>query len=136
LFTTFFFKLFTAVHFSSQKFFLSFARYFFKKKLNTTKADLIIQVANGTGITKLETEAIIDGFIETIKETLIRGNNIEIRGFGSFKVVLRKPRIGRNPKTGVAVPIDENYTPFFKVSKEFKTAVNSGLMKKIKKVNR
>jgi len=99
--------------------------------VNISKADLVTRVANGTGVTKLETEAIVDGFLESIKDTLIDGSNIEIRGFGSFKVVLRKPRVGRNPKTGIKVPIDEQFTPFFKVSKDFKTAVNANLKKKV-----
>jgi DNA-binding protein HU-beta len=51
-----------------------------------TKAEIVEQVANGTGLTRIETEAVIEGFMDTVIEALSKGNRIEIRGFGSFKV--------------------------------------------------
>ena len=92
-----------------------------------TKADIVDHIASGTGLTKVETEAVVDGFIQTIIEALKEGKNIEIRGFGSFKTKKRKGRMARNPRTGEAVKVDEHYVPFFKVSKELRTVVNHNL---------
>ena len=92
-----------------------------------TKADIVDHIASGTGLTKVETEAVVDGFIQTVIEALKEGKNIEIRGFGSFKTKKRKGRMARNPRTGAQVQVDEHYVPFFKVSKELRTTVNDNL---------
>ncbi len=94
-----------------------------------TKADIVDVIASGTGLTKVETEAVVDGFIQTVIASLRDGKNIEIRGFGSFKVKKRKGRMARNPRTGEQVPVQDHYVPIFKVSKELKTVVNDNLMK-------
>ena len=92
-----------------------------------TKADIVDKVAAGTGLTKLETEAIIEGFIKTVIESLKEGKNIEIRGFGSYKVKKKNSRQARNPKTGEQVFVPEHFVPTFKFSKDFKEIVNSGM---------
>ena len=97
-----------------------------------TKADIVDKVAGGTGLTKLETEAIIEGFFATVIEALKNGHGIEIRGFGSYKVKKKNPRNARNPKTGEKVFVDEHYVPTFKFSKEFKERVNVGMSEKKK----
>jgi DNA-binding protein HU-beta len=94
-----------------------------------TKADIVDHIASGTGLTRLETEAVVDGFIQTVIDALKEGKNIEIRGFGSFKTKKRKGRIARNPRTGEQVQVDEHYVPVFKVSKELKHIVNDNLKK-------
>ncbi len=94
-----------------------------------TKADIVDVIASGTGLTKVETEAVVDGFIQTVIASLRDGKNIEIRGFGSFKVKKRKGRMARNPRTGAQVPVQDHYVPIFKVSKELKSVVNENLMK-------
>jgi DNA-binding protein HU-beta len=94
-----------------------------------TKADIVDVIAAGTGLTKVETEAVVDGFIQTVIASLRDGKNIEIRGFGSFKVKKRKGRIARNPRTGEQVKVDEHYVPIFKVSKDLKSVVNENLRK-------
>ncbi len=94
-----------------------------------TKADIVDVIASGTGLTKVETEAVVDGFIQTVIASLRDGKNIEIRGFGSFKVKKRKGRMARNPRTGEQVPVKDHYVPIFKVSKELKSVVNENLMK-------
>jgi DNA-binding protein HU-beta len=94
-----------------------------------TKADIVDVIASGTGLTKVETEAVVDGFIQTVISSLRDGKNIEIRGFGSFKVKKRKGRIARNPRTGDQVQVDEHYVPIFKVSKDLKVLVNENLKK-------
>ena len=94
-----------------------------------TKADIVDVIASGTGLTKVETEAVVDGFIQTVIASLRDGKNIEIRGFGSFKVKKRKGRMARNPRTGAQVMVNEHYVPIFKVSKEMKQIVNENLKK-------
>ncbi len=94
-----------------------------------TKADIVDTIASATGLTKVETEAVVDGFISTVIGALKEGKNIEIRGFGSFKVKKRKGRIARNPRTGEQVQVDEHFVPVFKVSKDLKNLVNVNLKK-------
>lgn len=94
-----------------------------------TKADIVDKVAAGTGLTKLETEAIIEGFFKTVIESLKNGKGIEIRGFGSYKVKKKNARQARNPKTGEQVFVPEHYVPTFKFSREFKDIVNEGMKK-------
>jgi DNA-binding protein HU-beta len=95
-----------------------------------TKADIVDRVAAGTGLTKLETEAIIEGFFKTVIEALKEGRGIEIRGFGSYKVKKKNARQARNPKTGEQVFVPSHYVPTFKFSKDFKELVNNGMMEK------
>jgi DNA-binding protein HU-beta len=94
-----------------------------------TKADIVDVIASATGLTKVETEAVVDGFITTVISAMRDGRNIEIRGFGSFKVKKRKGRVARNPRTGAQVIVDEHFVPTFKVSKEMKQIVNENLKK-------
>jgi DNA-binding protein HU-beta len=93
-----------------------------------TKADIVDKVAIGTGLTKLETEAIIEGLFKTIIESLTEGKGIEIRGFGSYKVKKKNARNARNPKTGEQVKVPEHFVPTFKFSKDFKLLVNKGML--------
>ncbi|MGE3800145.1 MAG: HU family DNA-binding protein [Candidatus Kapaibacterium sp.] len=89
-----------------------------------TKSDVIDRVAEGTGLTKLETEAVINGFLKTIVDALAEGDSIELRGFGTFRVKERAPRTGRNPKTGKIVEIDVQYVPHFKMSREVRKHID------------
>ncbi|MBN2571584.1 MAG: integration host factor subunit beta [Ignavibacteriales bacterium] len=91
-----------------------------------TKAEIVEKVAEGTGLTKLETEAIIEGFLTTLIKSLREGNRIEIRGFGSFKVKNKSERYARNPRSGEKVLVPEQFVPVFKFSKDFKQAVDRG----------
>jgi len=92
-----------------------------------TKADIIDNIANATGLTKVETEAVVDGFLATVSQALREGESIEIRGFGSFKVKQRKARKARNPRTGEEVFVEAHYVPVFKVSRELRSSVDSTL---------
>lgn len=92
-----------------------------------TKADIVEKVASGIGMTKLETEAIIEGFFDTVIQALREGNGIEIRGFGSYKVKKKSSRYARNPRTGEKVFVDEHFVPVFKFSKDFKDKVDRGM---------
>ncbi len=88
-----------------------------------TKADLVDEIAAVTGLTKKDVAETVDEFLNGVSRALIAGKHIEIRGFGTFKVKDRKPRIARNPRTGEQVPVPQRRVPVFKVSKELKDKV-------------
>jgi integration host factor subunit beta len=90
-----------------------------------TKAELIEEVAGKVkSLTKRQTEIIINAILDGVKETLARGDKIEIRGFGSFRLRDRRTREGRNPKTGTTVQVPAKRVPFFKAGKELKELVD------------
>ena len=88
-----------------------------------TKADLVDEISARTGLTKKDVAETVDEFLEEVCRALTEGKHIEIRGFGTFKVKDRKPRIARNPRTGEQVPVPSRRVPVFKVSKELKDKV-------------
>ncbi len=88
-----------------------------------TKADIVEQISNSTGLTKKDTAMAVEGFIQAIRQAMSNGQNIEIRGFGSFKVKSRRARKARNPRTGEAVEVPARMVPTFKPSKELKDMV-------------
>lgn len=92
-----------------------------------TKADIVEIIAESTGLSKVETEAVVKGFLDTVIDAMKRGETIELRGFGSFKVVKRAQRVARNPKTNEEVIVPEQYVPTLKISKEFKKTVDGAL---------
>ncbi len=83
------------------------------------KADLINNIAEKTGIPKVDVLVTLEAMFKEIKENLSEGENIYIRGFGSFITKKRAAKIGRNIKKNVAVQIPEHFIPAFKPSKEF-----------------
>ncbi|MBB27492.1 MAG: integration host factor subunit beta [Gemmatimonadetes bacterium] len=88
-----------------------------------TKADIVDQIAEAIGLTKTDTAAVVEGFLTSVVSALQKGEHIEIRGFGTFKVVTRASRTGRNPKTGEVVRIPERPVPVFKPSRELRSGV-------------
>ena len=90
-----------------------------------TKANLVEQVAEaiGPGVTKKDCALVVDGFLNAVKLALAKGENIEIRGFGTFKVRKRKTRMARNPRTGEAVEVPSRSVPVFKASKHLRARV-------------
>ena len=91
-----------------------------------TKADLVEEVVKNTELPRKESEIIVETIFEGIIGALQNGDKIEIRGFGSFRIRQRKPRIGRNPKTGTKVEVPAKKVPYFKPSKELRDLVNPG----------
>ena len=83
------------------------------------KSDLINNISEKTGIPKVDVLVTVETLIKEIKENISKGENIYIRGFGSFITKKRAAKIGRNIKKNVAVHIPEHYIPAFKPSKEF-----------------
>ena len=94
-----------------------------------TKSDIIKEVAEGTGLTKVEIEAVLEGVILSITDSLSRGERVDIRGFGSFIVKQRAARDARNPATREIVQLQERFIPTFKVSKILKEVVNKSLLR-------
>jgi len=93
-----------------------------------TKSELIDAVAQRTKITKSRAEQVVNCVFESMTDALAKGEGIEIRGFGSFTVRHYKPYNGRNPRTGRPVPVPTKRLPFFKVGKELKELVNTGIV--------
>jgi len=94
-----------------------------------TKSDIIKEVAKGTGLTKVEIEAVLEGIILSVSDSLRRGERVDIRGFGSFIIKQRAARDARNPATREIVKLQERFIPAFKVSKILKEVVNKSLLR-------
>ena len=94
-----------------------------------TKADIIREVADMTGLTKVEIEVALESIIVSISDSLKRGDRVDIRGFGSFIVKQRAARDARNPATREIVKLQERFVPVFKVSKILKEDVNKSLLR-------
>ena len=92
-----------------------------------TKANIIDRIATGTGLTKIETEAVVNGFVTTLSEVLKQGDSVEIRGFGSFRIQFRKARKARNPQTNEEVRIGARYVPVFRPSRELSKVVDESV---------
>ncbi|MDH4271492.1 MAG: integration host factor subunit beta [Candidatus Aminicenantes bacterium] len=89
------------------------------------KADLITKIAREMDIPKQEAEEGVNLFFQSIKEAILRGEEIEIRGFGSFRFRKRTSRAGRNPRTGEPVKVPPKKVLYFKPSKLLKQMLNS-----------
>jgi len=95
-----------------------------------TKSDLIESLSrNQRHLERKDVELAVKGLLEKMSQELASGNRIEIRGFGSFSLHFRAARMGRNPKSGDAVPLRGKYVPHFKPGKELRERVNSNLDK-------
>ena len=90
-----------------------------------TRSDLVIQLAERFGqLTHRDTEFAVKTIIDAMSVALARGHRIEIRGFGSFSINRRPPRVGRNPRSGEQVVIPEKLVPHFKPGKALREAVD------------
>ena len=89
-----------------------------------TKAELVEEVSRVSELTKKHSEVIVDTVFKSIIDALHRGEKIELRGFGSFRLRKREPRKGRNPKTGDKVDVPPKKVPYFKPGKELKDLIN------------
>ena len=89
-----------------------------------TKAELIDRVAERASISRTEAEAVVNTVLTSIVRALQEGDKVELRGFGSFRLRLRRARIGRNPKTGERVAVPAKSVPYFKPGKELRELLN------------
>ena len=88
------------------------------------KADLINKIAKEMNIPRQEAEAGVNLFFQTLKDALLKGEEIELRGFGSFRFRTRGARSGRNPRTGKPVQVPPKKVLYFKPSKILKNMIN------------
>jgi len=92
-----------------------------------TKSELIEKIAEvQTQLSAKDVELAVKMMLDHMAEALAEGERIEIRGFGSFSLHYRAPRMGRNPKTGETVSLDGKFVPHFKPGKELREQVNAG----------
>ncbi len=92
-----------------------------------TKADIVNEISKNTGIEKVAVQKTIEAFMETVKGSLVKGENVYLRGFGSFIIKKRAQKTARNISKNTTIIIPEHYIPFFKPSKSFVTDVKSNV---------
>lgn len=103
------------------------------ERITVTKSELIERIASRQEqLLAKDVELAIKTMIDSMSHVLSTGGRIEIRGFGSFSLHYRAPRIGRNPKTGDTVKLTGKYVPHFKPGKELRDRVNESLQQEIK----
>jgi len=91
------------------------------------KSELVQRIANRNPHLYLrDVEKIVNAILDEITDALSRGDRVELRGFGAFSVKHRDARVGRNPRTGAHVPVNEKTVPFFKTGKEMRERLNQG----------
>ncbi len=89
------------------------------------KSELIDKISEtNPHLLQRDIEKIVNVIFEEITEALARGERVELRGFGAFSVKHRPSRVGRNPRTGETVEVEEKYVPFFKTGKELRERLN------------
>ncbi len=92
------------------------------------KSELIEKIASeNPHLYQRDVERIVNTIFDTVVEAMERGDRVELRGFGAFSVKHRPARMGRNPRTGEQVPVDEKFVPFFKTGKELRERLNPAL---------
>ncbi|GEM_PF-77044 len=96
----------------------------FKERGKMIKTDLIDRVAFRTRLTRKQTAIVVNTFLSSITESLIAGNDVDIRGFGSFRIRHRNARMGLNPKNMEKVYVPSKKVPYFRPGKSLKLKVN------------
>ncbi len=98
-----------------------------------TKAEVIAEISNKTGLEKVDVQETVEAFFKVVKNAMIGGENVYVRGFGSFVNKKRAKKVARNISKNTAIIIDEHFIPSFKPSKTFvekiKTSVKEGPVK-------
>jgi DNA-binding protein HU-beta len=88
-----------------------------------TKAEIVTEIANKTGIEKVAVQAVVESFMETVKQTMVEGENVYLRGFGSFIIKKRAEKTGRNISKNTTIIIPAHNIPAFKPAKTFVSEV-------------
>jgi integration host factor subunit beta len=90
------------------------------------KSELVQHIAErNPHLYQRDVENIVNAILDEITDALKRGDRVELRGFGAFSVKKRNARVGRNPRTGEHVPVEQKCVPFFKTGKEMRERLNS-----------
>ena len=84
-----------------------------------TKADIVNEIAKSTGVEKIQVQAIVEAFMESVKGAMIKGENVYLRGFGSFIIKKRATKVARNISKNTTITIPEHNIPAFKPAKSF-----------------
>ena len=84
-----------------------------------TKAEIVTEIANKTGVEKVAVQAVVESFMETVKDTMVNGENVYLRGFGSFIIKRRAEKTGRNISKNTTIIIPAHNIPAFKPAKTF-----------------
>ena len=92
---------------------------------NITKKDLVEQIAERTGLTRVDTKIIVECFLDSVSQALQTGTNIEIRKFGRFKIKKKQARRARNPRTNQYIDVAAGFKPVFEASKELRKRINN-----------
>ncbi len=92
-----------------------------------TKAEIVTEIASKTGIEKVAVQAVVESFMETVKDTMIQGENVYLRGFGSFIIKERAEKTGRNISKNTTIIIPAHKIPAFKPAKTFVNEVKGNL---------
>ena len=100
-----------------------------------TKAEIIAEIADKTGIDKADVQTTVEAFFDVVKENMAEGHNIYVRGFGSFINKKRARKVARNISQNTAIVIDEHYVPSFKPSKTFVEKIKDSDRVKIANAN-
>ena len=95
---------------------------------NVSKAEIVDQLADQIGLTKKEVAEVVEGFLAQVITALEEGRQVQIRGFGTFKVQRRAARVGRNPRAGTTVAIPARPVPSFKPSKQLREAIDKSAL--------
>ena len=88
-----------------------------------TKADIVSEIAKSTGVEKVQVQAIVEAFMDSIKTSLTNNNNVYLRGFGSFIIKKRAQKVARNISKNTTITIPEHNIPAFKTAKSFAAKV-------------
>ena len=92
------------------------------------KSELVQKIAEANPhLYQRDVEHIVNAILDEITDALSRGDRVELRGFGAFSVELRDARLGRNPRTGDSVQVEEKHIPFFKTGKQLRERLNEGI---------
>jgi len=91
-----------------------------------TKADIVARIAQQTGVEKAVVMTVVEAFMETVKDSMVAGNEVFLRGFGSFIIKKRAKKVARNISKNTTIVIPAHHVPAFKPAKTFLEAVKEG----------
>ncbi len=92
-----------------------------------TKAEIVAEIANKTGIEKVAVQAVVESFMDTLKNSMVKGENVYLRGFGSFIIKKRAEKTGRNISKNTTIIIPAHNIPAFKPAKTFVNSVKNSV---------
>ncbi len=92
-----------------------------------TKAEIVAEIANKTGIEKVAVQATVEAFMDTVKDSMVKGENVYLRGFGSFTIKRRAEKTGRNISKNTTIIIPAHNIPSFKPAKTFVNEVKNSV---------